>query len=56
MCMKDQGGQVFRSCNRTRWDKNGEEKFLESSRLASTKECERYTEVFKIGKLLQTIC
>ena len=35
---------------------NRKEKGLKSSRLAGTKECERYEEVFGVGKLLQTIC
>ena len=52
MCVKGQRDQVFRSYDRIRYSKDEEGESSESSRLASIKECERCTEVLRVGKLL----
>ena len=43
---------VFRGDNWAKWCKNGKGEGSKSGKLASAKECERYTEVFGVGKLL----
>ena len=56
MCVKGQRGWIFGSNNRARWCKDGKGKDSGSGRLAGVKECERYTEVFVVGKLSQMVC
>ena len=51
MCVKGQEGQIFGSHDKTRWDKYREGKGSRSSGLASTKECKKCAEVFRVGKL-----
>ena len=56
MYIKGQEDWIFGSYDRTRQNKDREGKSSRSSRLAGTKECEGCVEVFRVGKLLQTIC
>ena len=50
--MKNQRDWVFKTCNRTRWSKNGKGEDLKSSKLASAEKYEKYIKVFRVGKLL----
>ena len=56
MCIKGQKSQIFRSSDRTRWNKDGKEESSRSGRFAGTKKCEGYIEVFGASKLLQIVC
>ena len=53
--MEGEGGRVFRSCYRTRWDKDERGKDERGVRLANTKVCQGCTEVLGIGELLLSI-
>ena len=53
--MKGKGGRIFRSSDRTGRDKDGEREGERSAGVADTKVCQRYTKVFRIGKLLLLI-
>ena len=55
-CVEDQRGWIFGTCNRTKQSKDREREGLGSSRLTSAEKCQRYAEVFGVGKLLQTVC
>ena len=56
MCIKGQKSQIFRSSDRTRWNKDGKGESSRSGRFAGTKMCEGYIEVFGAIKLLQMVC
>ena len=53
--MKDEGSRISRSSDRTRGDKDEGREGERSVGLADTKECQRCSEVFRIGKLLLLI-
>ena len=52
MCVEGEESCIFRSCNRTRQSKDGKGEGSGSSRLVGAKECEKYTEVLMVDKLL----
>ena len=53
--MKGEESRVFGSSNWTRGNKDGRREGEECIGLATTKEYQRYTEVFRVGKLLSLI-
>jgi len=53
--VKSKRDRVFRSYNRTRWNKDKGEKDERCFGLADTEVYQGYTEVFRIGKLLSLI-
>jgi len=53
--VKSKRGRVFRSGDRTRWDKDGRREGERCFGLVNTEVCQECAEVFRIGKLLLLI-
>ena len=53
--MKGDGSQIFRSCDRTRENKDGRREDERCSGLADTRVCQGHSEVLRIGELLLLI-